>query len=224
MLTCSAIEEEESEPITVMETRECSTGAMQKDDIINGLMKSREFKNLFESLEFEEQARKEATKAILEISERFGERCCVISKAVGRTARQNLDTLTFSRKDAQTTGFNHNKPLYVEAKVNGLAFRRALVNSGSSVNIMSYQTFKAAGIPEKRLIASNVPLVTFASSSYKTKGYVNVDLQIGPIRSPTKFYVIDAEVSYHLLLGRPWIHKSYAVPSTLHQCVKAIKG
>ena len=69
-----------------------------------------------------------------------------------------------------------------------------------------------------------MPLVTFASSSYTTKGYVNVDLHIGPIRSPTKFYVIDAEVSYHLLLGTPWIHKSYTVPSTLHQCVKAIKG
>ena len=36
--------------------------------------------------------------------------------------------------------------------------------------------------------------------------------------------MIDAEVSYHLLLGRPWIHKNYAVPSTLHQCVKAIRG
>ena len=36
--------------------------------------------------------------------------------------------------------------------------------------------------------------------------------------------MIDAEVSYHLLLGRPWIHKSYVVPSTLHQCVKAIRG
>ena len=89
---------------------------------------------------------------------------------------------------------------------------------------MSYQTFKVARILEKKLITNNVPLVTFASNSYTTKGYVNVDLQVGPIRAPTKFYIIDAEVSYHLLLGRPRIYKSYAVPSTLHQCVKAIKG
>ena len=91
-------------------------------------------------------------------------------------ARQNLDTLTFSRKDAQTIGFSHNKPLYVEATVNGLTFRRALVDSGSSINIMSYHKFKATGIPERKLISSNVPLVTFSSSSHTTKGYVNVDL------------------------------------------------
>ena len=82
--------------------------------------------------------------------------------------------------------------MYVEAKVNGLTFRRALVNNGLSVNIISYHTFKATGIPEKRLMASNGPLVTFASSSYSTKGHVKVDLQVGPIRAPTMLDVIDA--------------------------------
>ena len=62
VLTCSVVEE--SEPIAVMEIGECSTGTMQREDLIDILMKSRAFKNLFESLEFEEQARKEATKAI----------------------------------------------------------------------------------------------------------------------------------------------------------------
>ena len=50
-----------------------------------------------------------------------------------------------------------------------------------------------------------------------------MDLQIGPLRAPTKFYVINAEVSYHILLGRSWIHRNYAIPSTLNQCLKAIK-
>ena len=89
---------------------------------------------------------------------------------------------------------------------------------------MSYQTFKADGIPEKRLVPHNVPLTIFASSSFNTKGHINVDLQVGLLRAPTKFYVIEADVSYHILLGRPWIHRNYAIPSTLHQCLKAIKG
>ena len=223
VLTCTTIEEN-PEPIVVQEFEECSTESTQKEELVDGLIKSKVFKNLFESLEFGEKAKKEATKAILEVSEKFGEKCCVISKVVRQVAWQDLDTLTFSRKDAQTIGFSRNKPLYVEAKVNGLAFRRALVDSGSSVNIMSYHTFKAADIPERKLISSNVPLVTFASSSYTTKDYVNVDLQVGLFRAPTKFYVIDWEVSYHLLLGGPWIHKSHAMPSTLHQYVKAIRG
>ena len=36
----------------------------------------------------------------------------------------------------------------------------------------------------------------------------------------TRFHVINAEVSYHVLLGRPWLHKHCLIPSTYHQCIK----
>ena len=36
----------------------------------------------------------------------------------------------------------------------------------------------------------------------------------------TKFHVINAEVSYHVLLGHPWLHKHRLIPSTYHQCIK----
>ena len=36
----------------------------------------------------------------------------------------------------------------------------------------------------------------------------------------TRFHVINAEVSYHVLLGRPWLHKHHLIPSTYHQCIK----
>src|SRR3954470_19700686 len=35
-------------------------------------------------------------------------------------------------------------------------------------------------------------------------------------------YVIDADTSYNLLLGRPWIHKNHVVTSTLHQVMKYV--
>ncbi len=62
----------------------------------------------------------------------------------------------------------------------------------------------------------------FSSNSVTTKkGYVNVNLEVGPIKSPTRFHVIDAETSYHILLGRPWLHTHSCVPSTLHLCLKS---
>ena len=100
--------------------------------------------------------------------------------------------------------------------MNEVKFKRALVDNGLSVNLMSYQTFKATRIPKRKLVPHSVPLTTFASSSFSTKVHVNVDFQVGPLRAPTKFYVIDADVSYHILLGRPWIHRNYVVPCTLH--------
>ena len=35
-------------------------------------------------------------------------------------------------------------------------------------------------------------------------------------------YVIDADTSYNMLLGQPWIHANWIVPSTLHQCFKYV--
>ena len=36
----------------------------------------------------------------------------------------------------------------------------------------------------------------------------------------TRFHVVNTAVSYHALLGKPWLHKHKLVPSTYHQCVK----
>jgi len=35
--------------------------------------------------------------------------------------------------------------------------------------------------------------------------------------------VINADTSYRILLGRPWLHDNYIVPSTLPQCMKYVK-
>ena len=36
------------------------------------------------------------------------------------------------------------------------------------------------------------------------------------------YYVIDVDISYNLLLGLPWIHRNFIVPSTLHQVMKYV--
>ena len=45
-------------------------------------------------------------------------------------------------------------------------------------------------------------------------------LRVGPIVALTRFHVINAEVSYHVLLGCPWLHKHCLIPSTYRQCIK----
>ena len=60
----------------------------------------------------------------------------------------------------------------------------------------------------------------FEGSAESTKGYVQLALRVRPIVALTRFHVINLEVSYHVLLGCPWIHKHCLIPSTYHQCVK----
>ena len=50
------------------------------------------------------------------------------------------------------------------------------------------------------------------------------NVKIGDLESEVTCYVIDADTSYNLLLGRPWIHRNSIVPSSLHQVMKYIDG
>ena len=51
-------------------------------------------------------------------------------------------------------------------------------------------------------------------------GFIQLDLQVCLIKSETRFHVLDVDVSYHVLLGRPWLNKHKLIVPTYHQCVK----
>jgi hypothetical protein len=60
----------------------------------------------------------------------------------------------------------------------------------------------------------------FSGVGQYTKGHIQLVLKVGPIVVLTRFHVVDSVVPYHILLGRPWLHKHQLIPFTYHQCVK----
>ena len=60
----------------------------------------------------------------------------------------------------------------------------------------------------------------FSGRGKYTAGHIQLWLKVGPITSLARFHVVRTEVSYHVLLGRPWLYKHRLVLSTYHQCVK----
>ena len=63
-------------------------------------------------------------------------------------------------------------------------------------------------------------VTVFGGRGEYTAGHIQLWLKVGPIASLVRFHVVRTEVSYHVLLGRPWLHKHRLVPSTYHQCAK----
>ena len=63
-------------------------------------------------------------------------------------------------------------------------------------------------------------VTAFCGRGEYTAGHIQLWLKVGPKASLVRFHVVRTEVSYHVLLGRPWLHKHRLVPSTYHQCVK----
>ena len=63
-------------------------------------------------------------------------------------------------------------------------------------------------------------VIGFGGRGEYTAGHIQLWLKVSPIASLAQFHVVKTEVSYHVLLGRLWLHKHRLVPSTYHQCMK----
>ncbi|KAL6190510.1 hypothetical protein ACLB2K_036904 [Fragaria x ananassa] len=86
---------------------------------------------------------------------------------------------------------DHRRPLYLEAQINDVFVRRALVDTGSSLNIIPLYALKAAGIPQSRIVKSGLKISGFAEADETSIGYIQLDLRcvkgrigLKPIRIP----------------------------------------
>ena len=115
---------------------------------------------------------------------------------------------------------DHHRPLYLMATINGVQIRRALVDIGASLNLIALSTLEDMGLVDRRILRAHMEITGFGGSVESTEGYVQLALRVGPIVALTRFHVINAKVSYHVLLGCPWLHNHRLIPSMFHQCIK----
>ncbi|XP_019224330.1 PREDICTED: uncharacterized protein LOC109206020 [Nicotiana attenuata] len=73
---------------------------------------------------------------------------------------------------------------------------------------------------EDKLIPKAHTLFGFDNSSVVTKGEIILTTFAEGVVKDTKFQVVEMDMAYNMILGRPWIHEMDAVPSTLHQVIK----
>jgi hypothetical protein len=104
--------------------------------------------------------------------------------------------------------------------VKDVQVRRALVDTGSCLNLIPLSTLQAANVPQQKIQGSPMEVTGFGGVTEYTMGHVQLVLRVRPIVALTRFHVVNAEAPYHVLLGRPWLHKHKFVSSTYHQCVK----
>ena len=71
----------------------------------------------------------------------------------------------------------------------------------------------------KRVRPNNVCVRAFDGSKTDVIGEIELVLTIGLVDFAVNFQVLDINASYNLLLGRPWVHRDEAVPSTLHEMI-----
>jgi len=85
---------------------------------------------------------------------------------------------------------------------------------------MPRRVMQHLGIPTLRLSATQTIIYDFNVHDMCPMEKIKLKCQIGDLRSEVTCYVIDADISYNLLLGRSLIHRNSIISSTLHQVMK----
>ena len=112
------------------------------------------------------------------------------------------NAVTFTDKDLEVKLPDHHRPLYLMATINSVQIRRALVDTGASLNLIALSTLETVGLTSRRVLKAPMKITRFGGSVELIEGYVQLALRVGPIVALTRFHVINSEVSYHVLLGR----------------------
>jgi hypothetical protein len=113
---------------------------------------------------------------------------------------------------------DHLKLLYIPGHLDGTPLTHMLVDGGSTVNVMTYSTFKKLGKTDVELIKTNMTIMDIGGEGpISPKGVASMELTVGSKTIPTAFFIAEVQDNYNVILGRDWIHVNRCVPSTLHQ-------
>ncbi|XP_019256295.1 PREDICTED: uncharacterized protein LOC109234683 [Nicotiana attenuata] len=135
----------------------------------------------------------------------------------GKRVRQVLekDSTTFDDADADGALIPHNDALVISFLLYDTNVKQILINPGSSVNIILLRVVNEMHADDK-LVPKERTLSGFDNSGVVIKGDILLTTFTEGVVKDTKFQVIDMDMAYNIILGRPWIHEMDVVTSTLH--------
>ena len=70
------------------------------------------------------------------------------------------------------------------------------------------------------MVPSSISIKGFDSAERTCVGTIELPIHLEGKSFMIKCYVFDLQLTYNLLLGRPWITLMKVVPSTLYRCIK----
>ncbi|GLU03804.1 hypothetical protein SLE2022_209820 [Rubroshorea leprosula] len=127
---------------------------------------------LFDQLGFTTATQRRAIEAILSITNEAGGKCLNVEVYASHAYLESSNAVTFIDEDMEASYLEHRKPIYLSAQINFVGVRHALVDAGSSLNLVPLSTIIARGIPQRRIVKSSLSIVGFGFSNEHALGYV----------------------------------------------------
>jgi len=106
----------------------------------------------------------------------------------------------------------------------GRTVHRVLVDQGSSADVMFWPTFEMLQLSPDRLRPYGGCLYGFAGDQVEVRGYIELRTTftdgLASRTEKIRYLVVNTPSAYNILLGRPTLNRTGAVPSTRHMKVK----
>ncbi|KAL0439219.1 UNVERIFIED_CONTAM: hypothetical protein Slati_2404900 [Sesamum latifolium] len=124
----------------------------------------------------------------------------LLEKKDSSDADDCMSIITFTYEDLLLGSKPHNRPLFISGYIREQKVNSILIDGGSAVNILPLRILKELGIPIDELSNSRLMIRGFNQGAQRIVGIIRMQLTIEDMVSTTLFHVIDAKISYNMLL------------------------
>ncbi|XP_026396408.1 uncharacterized protein LOC113291043 [Papaver somniferum] len=128
--------------------------------------------------------------------------------------------LNFDAEDVEDDMEDHKNPLVLTLSIAGCNTTKVLIDGGSSVNLLFYDTCKRMELNDEQLMSSYYTLYGFNGAPTKPLGDIVLQVNARPMKADTRFSVVDAPSPYNAIIGRRWVHNLKGVAATYHQYLR----
>ncbi|KAJ3696801.1 hypothetical protein LUZ61_000506 [Rhynchospora tenuis] len=132
--------------------------------------------------------------------------------------------ITFGPEDYAGVHLPHDDAIVLMLRVNGTRVGRILVDTGSSADVIYYETLKKLHLQDQPLKPMATPLTGFTGDQLMHMGIIDLPVTFGEpprdVVSRVSFVVVDTPSPYNIILGRKALNDIGAIASTPHLKVK----
>ncbi|KAJ3701189.1 hypothetical protein LUZ61_004894 [Rhynchospora tenuis] len=132
--------------------------------------------------------------------------------------------ITFGPEDYAGIHLPHDDAIVVMLRVNGTLVGRILIDTGSSADIIYYETLKKLHLQNHPLKPMATPLTGFTGDQLMPLGVIDLPVVFGEsprdVVSRVSFVVVNTPSPYNIILGRKALNDIGAIASTPHLKVK----
>ena len=128
--------------------------------------------------------------------------------------------IMFTDEDLPLEGREYYCPLFIKAEIKGKLTCCVMVDNRSAINVCPLKILSRLGFTVDDLQTTDVIIKAYNDTKRSIEGTFKALVKTRSVEAWVTLHVLDIQVTFVVLLGRPWFHPLGGIPSTLHQKIK----